>query len=100
MVSYVVLCYQVSVCIWEADDLNYWIDICRLQLKSAKSPSCELQTVNTEFDAFNVSTVVVVVLAVVVVVVVLVVVPSHRAVICGLSMQSSTYSTSIRILVW
>ena len=51
-----VLCYQVSVCIWEADDLLYWIDNCRLQLKSAKSPSCELQTVNSEFDAFNVST--------------------------------------------
>jgi len=42
--------------VWESNDLSYWIESCRLQLKAVKLPSCELQAVNVEFDTFTVST--------------------------------------------
>jgi len=46
---------QVSGCVWEADELLYWVESRRLQLQSVKSPSCELQAVHDDLDAFTVS---------------------------------------------
>ena len=46
---------QVSECVWEADELVYWVESRRLQLKSVKSPSCEMQAVHDDLDAFTVS---------------------------------------------
>ena len=47
--------WQVSACLWEADDLLYWVESRQLQLRSTKLPSCELQAVHAELDAFTVS---------------------------------------------
>jgi len=41
---------------WEADNLSYWIESGRLQLKSSKLPSSEINDAKHELDNFNVGT--------------------------------------------
>jgi len=39
---------------WEADNLLYWIELFRMQFKSAKLPSSEINAAKHDLDAFNV----------------------------------------------
>ena len=45
----------MAECAWEADEMLYWIESSRLQLKSVSLPSCDLNTLHADIDTFNVS---------------------------------------------